>query len=61
MSGCGHRRLMRQQPMPATIEKLDHHRARITLSEPQGAVSPGQACVAYIGDRMLGGGWITNA
>lgn len=49
-----------QQPMPAIIEKLDHHRARITLSEPQGAVSPGQACVAYAGDRMLGGGWITG-
>lgn len=43
----------------ANIEKLPGNRARITLSEPQSAVSPGQACVAYAGDKMLGGGWIT--
>jgi len=45
--------------VPATIERLPGNRARITLQEPQSAVSPGQACVAYSGDRMLGGGWIT--
>ncbi len=44
----------------ATIEKLEGNRARVTLMEPQGAVSPGQACVAYDGDRLLGGGWITG-
>jgi tRNA-uridine 2-sulfurtransferase len=43
----------------ATIEMLEGSRARVTLTEPQGAVSPGQACVAYDGDRLLGGGWIT--
>ena len=43
----------------ATIEPLDNNRARVTLLEPQAAISPGQACVAYLGDRMLGGGWIT--
>jgi tRNA-specific 2-thiouridylase len=48
-----------QRAVPATIEKLDRNRARITLAEPQGAISPGQACVAYDGDRMIGGGWIT--
>jgi tRNA-specific 2-thiouridylase len=45
---------------PATIERLEGNRARVTLTEPQGAVSPGQACVAYAGDRLLGGGWITS-
>jgi tRNA-specific 2-thiouridylase len=44
----------------ASIEKLDANRARVTLHEPQSAVSPGQACVAYAGDRLLGGGWITS-
>jgi tRNA-uridine 2-sulfurtransferase len=44
--------------VPAMVELVDHRKARITLDEPQGAVSPGQACVAYDGDRMLGGGWI---
>lgn len=43
----------------ATIERLENNRARVTLLEPQAAVSPGQACVAYDGERMLGGGWIT--
>jgi len=45
----------------ATIECLDKGRALITLLDPQAAVSPGQACVAYTGDRMLGGGWISAA
>lgn len=44
----------------ATIEPLENNRARVTLLEPQGAVSPGQACVAYDGERLLGGGWIVN-
>lgn len=44
----------------ATIEPLEKGLARITLKEPQEAVSPGQACVAYRGDKMLGGGWITS-
>ncbi len=44
----------------ATVEKMENGRALVTLAEPEGAVSPGQACVAYDGDRMLGGGWITN-
>lgn len=45
---------------PATIERLENGRARVTLLEPQAAVSPGQACVAYAGDRLIGGGWITG-
>ena len=49
-----------QPGVAATIERLDNNRARIRFAEPQAAVSPGQACVAYDGDRMLGGGWITS-
>jgi tRNA-specific 2-thiouridylase len=48
-----------QAGFPATIEPLADGKARVTLKEPQEAVSPGQACVAYLGDVMLGGGWIT--
>ncbi|MDR3519073.1 MAG: tRNA 2-thiouridine(34) synthase MnmA [Azospirillaceae bacterium] len=33
-------------------------RARVTLATPQYGVAPGQACVFYQGDRLLGGGWI---
>ena len=34
--------------------------AEITLDEPEPATAPGQACVLYDGDRVLGGGWITS-
>lgn len=44
----------------ASITKLENNRAKVTLAEPQAGVSPGQACVAYNGERVLGGGWITS-
>ncbi len=47
-----------QSPVPATIKKLENNRAEITLASPQSAISPGQACVAYSAERMIGGGWI---
>jgi tRNA-specific 2-thiouridylase len=31
---------------------------KAVFEEPQFGVSPGQACVFYDGDRVLGGGWI---
>jgi tRNA-specific 2-thiouridylase len=30
----------------------------VELVAPEFGVSPGQACVFYDGDRVLGGGWI---
>jgi len=32
----------------------------VEMLDPQDAIAPGQACVAYDGERMLGGGWITR-
>jgi len=40
------------------ITDLGHGRARVRLDESQGAITPGQAAVAYDGDLVLGGGWI---
>ncbi len=34
--------------------------ARVELQEPQHGIAPGQACVVYQGDRVLGGGWISG-
>lgn len=34
---------------------------RVDFDAPQAGVAPGQACVLYAGDRLLGGGWIRNA
>ena len=35
--------------------------ATVALSQAQYGVAPGQACVVYQGDRVLGGGWISAA
>jgi tRNA-specific 2-thiouridylase len=34
--------------------------AEVALDTPEEGVAPGQACVFYEGDRVLGGGWITR-
>jgi tRNA-uridine 2-sulfurtransferase len=36
-------------------------RARLLLDTPERGVAPGQACVLYEGNRVLGGGWIAGA
>ncbi|TAL00883.1 MAG: tRNA 2-thiouridine(34) synthase MnmA [Rhodospirillaceae bacterium] len=48
-----------QPPVPAQIFPggvADH--LLVVLAAPEGAVTPGQACVIYDGERVLGGGWI---
>jgi tRNA-specific 2-thiouridylase len=42
----------------ADLVGLADGRVRIRFDEPQEAVTPGQAVVAYEGDLVLGGGWI---
>lgn len=42
----------------ATVLGRPDRRAEVVLNEPEAAVAPGQACVFYDGERMLGGGWI---
>ncbi len=48
-----------QSPMLASITPMDQH-ARVVLHTPYEGIAPGQACVMYVGDRVLGGGWISR-
>ena len=47
-------------PAPARIFAREQG-AEVVLDMPQLGVAPGQACVFYEGDRVLGGGWIERA
>ncbi len=42
----------------ARVEPARDGSARVRFLEPQTGVAPGQACVAWRGTRVLGGGWI---
>ena len=46
-------------PAAATLH-LAADSAEVILHTPQYGIAPGQACVFYQGDRVLGGGWIRN-
>lgn len=47
--------------LPATIQAAPGGGASVLLDSPAEAVAPGQACVFYQGDRVLGGGWIRRS
>jgi tRNA-specific 2-thiouridylase len=49
-----------QKPVAARMKPAQTNRAEIELLDAYEGIAPGQACVVYAGDRVLGGGWITN-
>jgi tRNA-specific 2-thiouridylase len=48
----------RHRAAAATARALDGNRVELCFDEPQLAVTPGQAVVLYVGDAVVGGGWI---
>ena len=55
---CGVKIRYSQTEADALLKMIDDNKAVITFSQPQRAVTPGQAAVIYIGDEVIGGGWI---
>jgi tRNA-specific 2-thiouridylase len=50
----------RHRESSALISPLEDGSVGVRFDEPQYAVTPGQACVFYQGDDVLGGGWIAR-
>jgi tRNA-specific 2-thiouridylase len=49
-----------RSPVPARVAVGEGGTVTVTLAEAEEAIAPGQACVFYKGDRVLGGGWIAR-
>ena len=47
------------QPVPATIRPASTDSFEVEFDQPASGVAPGQLCVIYNEDRVLGGGWIS--
>ena len=57
---CAVKTHYRQREQPAHLTVLPDGRVRVDFDEPQRAMTPGQAAVAYVGDQVVGGGTIES-
>jgi tRNA-specific 2-thiouridylase len=51
----------RHEKAAAEIIQISDHEVSVRFQDAQKAVTPGQAAVFYLGDRVLGGGWIYSS
>ena len=57
-SKCSAKFRYRQQDIPVNIEIIDEKHIKVKYPSRVRAVTPGQACVLYLGEECLGGGII---
>jgi len=50
----------RSKESPVTVHPVLDNRVEVRFSEPQRAITPGQALVLYRDDQLVGGGWIED-
>ncbi len=50
----------RHEAAPATISSKEDGSVEVVFDEPQTSITPGQACVFYHDDVVVGGGWISR-
>jgi len=50
----------RHREAPATVSPVGDGTLTVEFDTPQPAISPGQACVFYDSERVVGGGWIAR-
>ena len=55
---CSVRLRSNHKEIGATVKYLGDGYADVILDDPYDGITPGQACVMYDGDKLLGGGWI---
>jgi len=48
----------RARATPGTLVRVSDSEVEVALEEPASAISPGQSCVFYDGERVVGGGVI---
>ncbi|MEM8739180.1 MAG: tRNA 2-thiouridine(34) synthase MnmA [Planctomycetota bacterium] len=56
--GCGVKVRYNSPPTPGRVRATGADRLEVRFDEPVSAVTPGQAVVCYVEDRVVGGGWI---
>ena len=49
------------EAVPGIVRATGPETLEVLFDKPQHAVSPGQAAVCYLGDELIGGGWIREA